>query len=273
MRFHEHLLTSRIPRKLSFTGSVPIGIHLQKLAADTMKRCTMELGGHSPVLVFEDADIEKTAQGRGGRKIPQCRAGVRFADPFLRARDPRSIEFADVFCETAKSVKVGSCHRRRCDAMGPLIGERRLCGMMQQFVDDATGPWCAELMTGGARRGNQGWFYEPTVLKNVPDDAMIMNEEPFGPVAPIAGFKDLDDAMAKANKLDFGLAAYAFTQNPSRIAALQSGINAGLVGINSFMISTPETPFGGVNDSGYGSEGGIEGLDAYLRTKFVTETV
>lgn len=265
----EHLLASRIPRKLSFTGSVPIGIHLQKLAAETMKRCTMELGGHSPVLVFEDADIEKTAMAAAGGKFRNagqvCVSPTRFY-----VQESKLDQFADVFAETAKKVKVGNGMDDGV-AMGPLIGERRL-GIMQEFVDDATSKG-AELMTGGARRGNQGWFYEPTVLKNVPEDAMIMNEEPFGPVAPIAGFSDLDDAMAKANKLDFGLAAYAFTKDPARIAALEAGINAGLVGINSFMISTPETPFGGVNDSGYGSEGGIEGLEAYLRTKFVTETI
>ncbi|MGI9406755.1 MAG: NAD-dependent succinate-semialdehyde dehydrogenase [Hyphomicrobiaceae bacterium] len=264
----EHLLTSRIPRKVSFTGSVPVGIHLQKLAADTLKRCTMELGGHSPVLIFEDADIEKTAQAAAGGKFRNagqvCVSPTRFY-----VQDSKVDQFADAFCEAAKNVKVGSGMEEGV-AMGPLIGERRL-GVMQQFVDDAKDHG-AELMTGGARRGNQGWFYEPTVLKNVPEDAMIMNEEPFGPVAPIAGFKDYDDAIAKANKLEFGLAAYAFTQNASRGAALGHEINAGLVGINSFMISTPETPFGGVNDSGYGSEGGIEGLDAYLRTKFVTET-
>ncbi len=265
----EHLLASPIPKKLSFTGSVPVGKHLQKLAADTLKRCTMELGGHSPVLIFEDADIEKTAQAAAGGKFRNagqvCVSPTRFY-----VQKNKIDQFADAFVAAAKNVKVGNGMEDGV-AMGPLVGERRLA-VMQDFVDDAV-KHGAELMTGGARRGNQGWFYEPTVLKNVPDDAMIMNEEPFGPIAPIAAFSDLDDALAKANKLDFGLAAYAFTHDPKRIAALEAGIDAGLVGINSFMISTPETPFGGVNESGYGSEGGIEGLDAYLRTKFVTETV
>jgi succinate-semialdehyde dehydrogenase/glutarate-semialdehyde dehydrogenase len=141
---------------------------------------------------------------------------------------------------------------------------------MQTFVDDALSHG-AELALGGERVGNQGFFYAPTVLKNVPEDAMIMNEEPFGPVAPISSFKDFDDVIARANKLSFGLASYAFTNDGARAAALGDQIEAGLLAVNSFMVSTPETPFGGVNESGYGSEGGIEGLDAFLRTKFVTE--
>ncbi|MEL7542351.1 MAG: NAD-dependent succinate-semialdehyde dehydrogenase [Pseudomonadota bacterium] len=265
----EHLLASSTPRKLSFTGSVPVGKHLQKLAANTLKRCTMELGGHSPVLVFEDADIEKTAKAAAAGKFRNagqvCVSPTRFL-----VQESKVDQFADVFCEAAKDVQVGNGMEDGIQ-MGPLVGERRL-GVMQEFVDDAVNHG-AELMTGGARRGNQGWFYEPTVLKNVSQDAMIMNEEPFGPVAPISGFRDLDDAIEIANRLEFGLASYAFTHEPKRIRALEENIEAGLVGINSFIISTPESPFGGVNESGYGSEGGIEGLDAYLRTKFVTETV
>jgi succinate-semialdehyde dehydrogenase/glutarate-semialdehyde dehydrogenase len=262
-----HLLASRIPRKLSFTGSVPVGKHLQKLAADTLKRCTMELGGHSPVIVFEDADIVQTAKAAAGFKFRNagqvCVSPTRFY-----VQDSVADQFADEFAKAAGEIKVGNGMDEGV-TMGPLIAERRL-NVIQGFVDDAKDHG-AELMMGGERIGNQGYFYAPTVLKNVPEDAMIMNEEPFGPVAPIASFTDFDDVLARANKLEFGLASYLFTNDGARAAAFGDQIEAGMMAANSFVVSTPETPFGGINESGYGSEGGIEGLDAYLRTKFITE--
>ena len=142
---------------------------------------------------------------------------------------------------------------------------------MDDWVSDAKDHG-ANIKTGGERIGNQGYFYAPTVMADVPEEARIMNEEPFGPVAPVAPFKSMDEVIDRANKLDFGLASYVFTTDGKKAKAMESEINAGLVGVNHPMVSTPETPFGGVNDSGYGSEGGIEGLDAFLRTKFVTET-
>ena len=262
-----HLLASPIIRKLSFTGSVPVGKHLQKLAADTLKRCTMELGGHAPVIVFDDADIEKTAKMAAAFKFRNagqvCISPTRFY-----VQETVVDQFAETFAKTASELKVGSGMEEGV-FMGPLIAERRLA-VMQGFVDDAKAHG-AEVMTGGERIGNQGFFYAPTVLKNVPEDAMIMNEEPFGPLAPIASFTDFDDMIARANKLSFGLAAYAFTQNGAQAAQLGERIETGMLAVNSFVVSTPETPFGGINESGYGSEGGIEGLDAYLRTKFITE--
>lgn len=262
-----HVLASRIPRKLSFTGSVPVGKHLQKLAADTLKRCTMELGGHSPVMVFDDVDVQKTVQAAIGSKFRNagqvCVSPTRF---YIQEKVYE--EFTDAFAKAASEIKVGNGMDEGV-TMGPLIGERRL-GVMQSFVDDAK-EHGAEVMTGGQRLGNQGYFYAPTVLKDVPEDAMIMNEEPFGPVAPMASFSDFDELLERANKLEFGLASYAFTNDGARAAKLGDQIEAGLLAVNSFMVSTPETPFGGINESGYGSEGGIEGLDAFLRTKFVTE--
>jgi succinate-semialdehyde dehydrogenase/glutarate-semialdehyde dehydrogenase len=142
---------------------------------------------------------------------------------------------------------------------------------MQGFVEDAV-THGAKIALGGERLGNRGWFYAPTVLTDVPETARIMNEEPFGPVAPIAGFYDEAEAIEKANRLPFGLAAYAFTKDGARASRLADAVNTGLFGVNSFTVSLPETPFGGVNDSGYGSEGGIEGLEAFLRTKLVSET-
>ena len=262
-----HLLADPRLRKLSFTGSIPIGKHLQKLAADNLMRCTMELGGHSPVIVFDDADVAKAAQMAAGFKFRNagqvCVSPTRFY-----VQETVLDDFTEAFVEATSKVKVGNGMDDGV-AMGPLIGERRL-GVMQSFVDDAKSNG-AEVLCGGERMGNQGYFYAPTVMKNVPEEAMIMNEEPFGPLAPIASFESFDEVVSRANKLMFGLASYAFTNDGARAAALGDQIEAGMLAVNSFVVSTPETPFGGINESGYGSEGGIEGLDAYLRTKFLTE--
>ena len=262
-----HLLASPVPRKLSFTGSVPIGKHLQRLAADTLKRCTMELGGHAPCLVFEDANVEATAKMVAAGKFRNagqvCVSPTRFY-----VQDSIFDRFSDAFAKAASEIKVGNGLDEGV-AMGPLVAERRL-EVMQRFVDDARDRG-ADLMTGGERIGNQGFFYAPTVLKNVPEDASIMYEEPFGPVAPLCSFTDFDDVVARANRLKFGLAAYAFTTDGARAAALAERVETGMLAVNSLTVATPETPFGGIDESGYGSEGGIEGLEAYLQTKLVTE--
>lgn len=262
-----HVLGSVIPRKLSFTGSVPVGKHLQKLAADTLKRCTMELGGHSPFIVFDDTDVDKAAAVAAAGKFRNagqvCVSPTRFY-----VQESVYDHFADAFAAKAQALNVGNGLEDGV-AMGPLIAERRL-DVMERFVADAKDRG-AEVMTGGERIGNQGYFYAPTVLKGVPEDAFIMNEEPFGPLAPIASFENFDELVGRANKLEFGLASYAFTNNGAQAAALADQIESGMLAVNSMVVSTPETPFGGIHESGYGSEGGIEGLEAYLRTKFVTE--
>jgi succinate-semialdehyde dehydrogenase/glutarate-semialdehyde dehydrogenase len=178
-------------------------------------------------------------------------------------------DFVDAFEEAVKSVKVGNGMEEGVQ-MGPLVADRRL-PVMQDFVDDAVANG-ATLVTGGKRIGNQGYFYEPTLLKDVPENAKIMNDEPFGPVAPVASFKTEEEIITRANKVKVGLASYAFTSDGERANRLGKKLNTGMVGINSMNVSTPESPFGGVDESGYGSEGGIEGLDAYLRTKLVSET-
>ena len=262
-----HLLGSPIPKKVSFTGSVPVGKHLQKLAADTMKRCTMELGGHAPVMVFDDADVDKAIDLTIGHKYRNagqvCISPTRFY-----VQENVYNQFVDGFTERSKALNVGNGMEDGTQ-MGPLIAARRL-DVMEQFVSDARDHG-AQITTGGERVGNNGYFYAPTVMKDVPDDAMIMREEPFGPLAPMASFKTFDELVERANSLDFGLASYAFTADGGRAKKLSEAIDTGLVGVNNVMVATPETPFGGVNESGYGSEGGIEGLDAFLRTKFVTE--
>jgi len=262
-----HVLGSWIPRKVSFTGSIPVGKHLAKLSADTMKRCTMELGGHSPVIVFDDADLDKALDAVAGFKFRNagqvCISPTRF---YVQENSYNA--FVDGFTERAKALKVGNGMDDGVQ-MGPLIADRRL-EVMDTFVSDAKNHG-AKITTGGERMGNQGYFYAPTVLRDVPDAARIMIDEPFGPLAPITPFSSFDDVLERANSLPFGLASYVFTSDGGKAAKMEDALEVGLVGVNHPMVAMPETPFGGVNESGYGSEGGIEGLDAFLRTKFVTE--
>lgn len=263
-----HVLASPICKKLSFTGSVPVGKHLQKLAADNLMRCTMELGGHSPVVVFDDADVDKAIATMGGFKFRNagqvCVSPTRFY-----VQDNVYSKFVDGVTEMAKNMKVGNGMDDGVQ-MGPLIADRRL-EVMESFVADAKDKG-AKITTGGERMGNVGSFYAPTVMADVPDEAMIMSEEPFGPLAPITPFKGVDDVLERANSLSFGLASYVWTTDGVKAKTMQHELNAGMVAVNHPGVSMPETPFGGVNESGYGSEGGIEGLEAYQRTKFMTET-
>jgi succinate-semialdehyde dehydrogenase/glutarate-semialdehyde dehydrogenase len=263
----EHLLVKDAVRKISFTGSIPVGKHLAALAAKGMKRTTMELGGHSPVVVFADADPEKAADTIAAFKYRNagqvCISPTRFyvqEDVYKR--------FLSRFTDYAKAVKVGD-GLEKGTTMGPLANSRRL-DAMDAIVADAKQRG-GKIQAGGARRGNQGYFYEPTVITDVPDDSKIMTQEPFGPVAPIVTFKTFDEVVERANSLEFGLAAYAFTSSNATAAAIGDALESGMVGVNSIAISTPETPFGGVKESGHGSEGGIEGLGAYLVTKFISQ--
>ncbi|MEM7668875.1 MAG: NAD-dependent succinate-semialdehyde dehydrogenase, partial [Pseudomonadota bacterium] len=259
-----HILASPVTKKLSFTGSIPVGKHLQKLAADTLKRCTMELGGHSPVIVFDDADVDAAINIIGSNKFRNagqvCISPTRFF-----VQENVYSKFVDGFAEVASSIKVGNGLDEGVQ-MGPLVAERRL-DVMQGWVSDATDKG-ARVVAGGERLGNKGWFWKPTVMADVPDTARILTEEPFGPVAPVMPFKSMDDVLERANGLPFGLASYVFTSDGKKAAMMGEQLEAGLVGINHPGVSMPETPFGGVNESGYGSEGGIEGLEAFMRTKF-----
>jgi succinate-semialdehyde dehydrogenase/glutarate-semialdehyde dehydrogenase len=263
----EHLLAKDAVRKISFTGSIPVGKHLAGLAAKGMKRTTMELGGHSPVVVFADADPEKAADTIAAFKYRNagqvCISPTRFyvqEDVYGR--------FLKRFTEYANGIKLGDGLEKGV-TMGPMANARRI-DTMDSFVADAKARG-GKVVTGGKRRGNQGFFYEPTVVTDVPDDSKIMTQEPFGPVAPIVTFKTFDEVVARANSLPFGLAAYAFTTSNTTAAAIGDAIESGMVGVNSVAVSTPETPFGGVKESGHGSEGGIEGLGAYLNTKFISQ--
>jgi len=266
-RISEYLIPSDIIRKISFTGSVPVGKHLTKLAAEGMKRVTMELGGHSPVVVFEDADPEKSAEiavaGKFRNAGQVCISPTRFY-----VQESIHDRFAKHFADCAKALKLGD-GLADGTKMGPLANPRRL-DAMEGFVADAKKRG-AEIRTGGTRRGNQGFFFEPTVISNIPDDARLMTEEPFGPMAPITPFRSFDEVVERANSLPFGLAAYAFTNSTKTANAIADALESGMVGINSYAISTPETPFGGVKESGYGHEGGLEGLEVYTNRKLVIQ--
>jgi succinate-semialdehyde dehydrogenase/glutarate-semialdehyde dehydrogenase len=263
----EHLLAQDAVRKISFTGSIPVGKHLAALAAKGMKRTTMELGGHSPVVVFADADPEKAADTIAAFKYRNAGQVCISPTRFYVQEDvyPR---FLKRFTEYANGIKLGDGLEKGI-TMGPMANARRI-DAMETFVNDAKDRG-GKIVTGGKRRGNQGYFYEPTVITDVPDDSKIMTQEPFGPLAPIVTFKSFDEVVERANALPYGLAAYAFTTSNSTAAAVGDALESGMVGVNSVAISTPETPFGGVKESGYGSEGGIEGLGAYLNTKFISQ--
>jgi len=263
----EHLIPQKAVKKISFTGSVPVGKHLAGLAAKGMKKATMELGGHSPVVVFEDADPEKTADTIAAFKYRNagqvCISPTRFY-----VHEKNYSKFVARFTEYAKGIKMGDGMEKGI-TMGPLANARRL-DAMESFVNDAKDRG-GKVVTGGQRHGNQGFFYQPTIVTDVPDDSKIMTEEPFGPVAPIVAFKTFDEVVERANSLQFGLAAYAFTSSEKNAAAIGDALQSGMVGVNSVAISTPETPFGGIKESGYGSEGGMEGLQAYMNIKFISQ--
>ncbi len=260
-----HLIASPIVRKISFTGSTAVGKHLAKLAADGVKRCTMELGGHAPVIIFDDADLDQAVnlstmfKFRNAGQV--CTNPTRFF-----VHDAVHDAFVKRFSEAARTLPVGNGLDTN-NKMGPVANPRRV-DAMQDLIGDAQ-KHGAKVHTGGERIGNEGYFWKPTIMSDVPVDSKIMNVEPFGPVAAINRFTRFDDVIEEANRLPYGLAGYAFTQSSKTASAVSGALDTGLVGINTFVISLPETPFGGVKESGYGLESGAEGLDAYLATKFV----
>lgn len=262
----EYLIPSPIIRKISFTGSVAVGKHLNALAASHMKRATMELGGHAPVLVCEDADVQGAANLMAAFKYRNagqvCVSPTRFF-----VHDKVYDDFVGRFVDIAAQTKVGD-GLIPDSKMGPLANPRRV-NAMEALIGDAEEKG-AKIATGGKRIGNQGNFFEPTVLTDVPPNARVMSEEPFGPVAVMLRFKDVDEVLGRANSLPFGLASYAFTKNANTASKIADALESGMVTINHFGIALPETPFGGIKDSGFGHEGGIEGLQVYMQAKFVS---
>jgi succinate-semialdehyde dehydrogenase/glutarate-semialdehyde dehydrogenase len=260
----ETLIASRVIRKVSFTGSTNVGKHLMRLCADTMTRVTMELGGHAPVLIFDDCDLEKTLDMVVPQKFRNagqvCVSPTRFYvqsgiyDAFLKG-----------FAERTAKVKVGS-GLEPDTKMGPLANKRRP-DAVEALIEDARAKG-ARVLAGG-EKGDSGFFFQPTLLADVPNDANIMNDEPFGPVAVSRSFDAFEEAIEQANRLRYGLAAFAFTENGRRANLIGDLVESGMVGINTFAISGADSPFGGVKDSGFGSEGGKEGLESYQVVKTI----
>ena len=259
------LIASPTIAKITFTGSIPIGKRLAAAAGLHMKSVTMELGGHAPVVVCRDADPEATAELLARAKFTNtgqiCLCPSRFF-----VEETIAERFATRFAEVAAGLTVGDGMEPTTD-VGPLANERRV-EAIARLVDDARARG-ARILTGGARLGDRGYFYAPTVLANVPEDAAILHEEPFGPVAPVLPFVDEEAMLEAANGLEFGLSAYVFTNDAERQRRLGDALRYGAVSVNASLTHLPEAPLGGWKESGIGTEGGIEILDPYTVTKHV----
>lgn len=262
----EYLIPKPSVRLITFTGSVPVGKHLAAMAGQHMKPSIMELGGHGPVIVCDDVDPVATAAtsvtGKSRNAGQVCVSPTRF---FVQEKIYK--RFTDAFAEKAAAIRVGD-GLDTATQMGPLANSRRL-DAMEELVDDASRKG-AKVLAGGMRIGNRGYFFPLTVLADVPDDAKAMQSEPFGPLALINPVKTLDEAIEKANALPYGLAAYAFTKSAANAERIADRVEVGNVSINHFVASSAETPFGGVKDSGFGREGGTEGLECYTVVKNVS---
>jgi succinate-semialdehyde dehydrogenase/glutarate-semialdehyde dehydrogenase len=263
----EKLITAPLVRKVSLTGSVPVGKHILELAARGVKRVSMELGGHAPVIVHADVDPVATARKLAATKFRNC-GQVCISPSRFYVHETIRPAFEAAFADVAKGLVVGDGLQDGVN-MGPMIRERAL-DQAFALIEDARAKG-ARLLSGGQRPAglNAGHFIEPTVLTDVPDDAMIMHDEPFAPIAPIAGFTDLEEVLARANGTPFGLAAYVFTNNTALAAITAERIEAGMVGINETLLATAEAPFGGVKESGFGREGGALGIKDYLEAKYI----
>jgi succinate-semialdehyde dehydrogenase/glutarate-semialdehyde dehydrogenase len=263
----EYLIPHPVIKKISFTGSTAVGKQLAALAGLHMKRATMELGGHAPAIVFDDADLDSAVKLLSGFKYRNA-GQVCISPTRLLVQEKVYDNFLEKFVARSKAVKVGDGMAEGTQ-MGPLANDRRVPAL-EGMITDAVQKG-ASLETGGNRIGNKGYFFEPTVLAKVPTSARVMNEEPFGPLAIVNKFHDFDEVVEEANRLPYGLASYAFTRSAKTAAAIGQQVEAGMMTINHLGLALTELPFGGVKDSGYGSEGGSEGIDAYLVTKLVTQ--
>ena len=265
----DYLIRHNQVRLVAFTGSTAVGMHLTTLAAQHMTPVLMELGGHAPVIVCEDTDVEDAAVSGAVRKMRNagqvCTSPTRFF-----VHESIFDEYTDIFVRRASETIVGDGMDQSVE-MGPLANDRRI-EAMTELVEDALSQG-ADLKTGGKRLDGKGYFFEPTVLANVPDTALVMQEEPFGPLAIINPVASLDEGIAMANAVPYGLAAYGFTNRADYVDRMIEGIEAGNVSINTLEASLPETPFGGIKSSGYGREGGTEGLHNYMITKNISHSL
>ncbi len=257
-------------RKISFTGSTDVGKRLLEMAASTVKKVSLELGGHAPVIVCEDADPIIAAETAAAVKFRNA-GQVCISPSRFYVHESLQESFSKSFAKSAKALKIGNGLVDGIE-IGPLANMRGL-SHAQALVDDATSKG-ADLLAGGSRPAgfNAGYYFEPTVLNNVSENAMIMNEEPFVPVAPISAFGNLEKAIERANDTHFGLAAYVFTKSLSTANMVSEALEAGMVGVNDMLLATPEAPFGGVKESGMGREGGSLGIYDYLEPKYIKTT-
>jgi succinate-semialdehyde dehydrogenase / glutarate-semialdehyde dehydrogenase len=262
------LLDASEIRAVTFTGSTRIGKELAKLAARDLKRCTFELGGHAPMVVCADGNVDAAVTATLAFKFASAGQSCIAPSRFYIHR-ARYAEFVDKFAAAARAIKVGNGLEPET-RMGPLANQRRV-DAMRRFADDATARG-AEVVCGGKQPYGRGFFWAPTVLAGVAETAAVMNEEPFGPVAPMSSFDDVEEAIARANRLSYGFAAYIFTQSSSLAARFAASIEAGNIGINQMSPSLPDAPVGGVKDSGYGYEGGREGIEAFQQMRLISET-
>jgi succinate-semialdehyde dehydrogenase / glutarate-semialdehyde dehydrogenase len=261
-----YLIGSPVVRKVAFTGSVPVGKHLYELCARGMKKVTLELGGHAPVIVFDDVDVEEVACITAASKFANA-GQVCVAPSRFYVHESIADSFAARFAEIARGLRVDNGLADGVQ-MGPMANQRRIAAM-EDFVADARDKG-AGVVTGGSRIGDRAYFFAPTVLTDVPPEAKIMQVEPFGPLAPINRWTHLDDVVAAANGLPYGLTAYAFTRSLQRAGEVSEALEAGMVGVNSMSVAGHLVPFGGIKDSGIGRVGGAEGLHEYLVSKTVS---
>jgi succinate-semialdehyde dehydrogenase/glutarate-semialdehyde dehydrogenase len=252
-------------RKLSFTGSTEVGRKLMEQASQNILRLSMELGGNAPFLVFEDADLDAAVQGAMIAKMRNGGEACTAANRFHVAGSVAG-EFAERLAERMSALKVGRGTEDGVD-VGPLIDQNQR-QKVSELVDDAVGRG-SRVLVGGQARDGAGYFYQPTVLADVPDDAELLREEIFGPVAPVKGFADEDEAIAAANDTEYGLVAYVFTRDLKRALRVVERLETGMVGLNQGIVSNAAAPFGGIKQSGFGREGGPEGIEEYLETKYV----
>jgi succinate-semialdehyde dehydrogenase/glutarate-semialdehyde dehydrogenase len=252
-------------RKLSFTGSTEVGRKLMEQASQNLLRLSMELGGNAPFIVFDDADVDAAVQGALIAKMRNIGEACTAANRFHVA-DSIADQFAEKLAEEMGSMKVGRGTEEGVQ-VGPLIDDNQR-RKVAELVEDAIAHG-AKAVVGGHARNGAGYFFDPTVLTDVPDDAKLLHEEIFGPVAPVKGFMDEDEAIAAANDTEYGLVAYVYTNNLKRALRVVERLETGMVGLNQGMVSNAGAPFGGIKQSGFGREGGYEGIEEYLETKYV----
>jgi succinate-semialdehyde dehydrogenase/glutarate-semialdehyde dehydrogenase len=252
-------------RKLSFTGSTEVGRKLMEQASENLLRLSMELGGNAPFIVFEDADLDAAVAGALIAKMRNIGEACTAANRFHVA-EPVAARFAEKLAEKIGQMKVGRGTEEGVE-VGPLIDQNQR-SKVAELVQDAVGKG-ARALVGGQARDGAGYFFDPTVLADVPQDADLLREEIFGPVAPVKGFEDEDEAIAAANDTEYGLVAYVFTRDLKRALRVVERLETGMVGLNQGMVSNAAAPFGGIKHSGFGREGGPEGIEEYLETKYV----